>query len=153
MRLILIIFLISLLFACSNKNELDSIVEKNSDLKTFVDSLKTTSLIYKKCKECKLSGFDGKKIIGFTDRYPPNGNYDKKEIKIGGFEYDTYLILDSETNERINGHIYICYFNQKQKEKFINFSQYYANRIGHHKLLYRVNYVNNTVIIITKIQG
>jgi len=143
----LIVFLTSLLFTCSNKSELDSIVEKNSNLKPFVDSLKATAPIYKKCEQCKLSGLYEKKIIGFTDRYPPKGNYEKKEIEIGIFEYDTYTILDSITDKRTNGKIYICYFNEKQKEKFIEFLPFYANRITHYKQLFQAKYINNTVII------
>lgn len=136
-----------ILIACTNKSELDNIVKKNSDLKTFVDSLKTTSLIYTKCEECNLSGLEGEKIIGFTDRYPPKGHYDRKEINIGFFEYDTYAIFDSKTDKRRIGIMYICYFNQEQKEKFIDFSSYYSNRITHGKRSYRMEYINNTIII------
>lgn len=147
LTLLFIMFLILLLFACSNKSELDTILEKQPDLKTFVDSLKTTSMIYKKCKGCKLSGLNGKNLIGFTDRYPPKGNYDKKEIELGEFEYDTYIVMDSVNDKNTNRKIFVCYFNENQREKFIEFSPYYANRITHYKLLYQVENINNTVII------
>jgi len=153
MNKILFILLTAFLFACTNNNELDSIRKNNSNLNKFVDSLKTTSLTYKKCNTCNLNGLDGKKLNGFTDRYAPNGYYDKRETKLGEFEYDTYLILDSENDKRTNGHIYFCHFNQNQKESFLNFLPYYINRLRHHKLLYKVIEFNNTVIIITEIQG
>lgn len=147
MKKLLLLFSISLLFSCSKNNELNSIVEKNPDLKILVDSLKSTSQIYKKCEECKLSGLEEKKLIGFTDRYPPKGNYDKKEIEIGALKYDAYEILDSKNTKTVNGKLYICYFNQNQKEKFASFENYYRNRIGHYKQLCKVKYVNNTAMI------
>ena len=152
MKKILILFLIAFITACSNKSELDCIVEKNSDLEVFVDSLKNTAPFYKKCEECTLSGLDGNTLIGITDRYPPHGNFDKKEIEIGVFDYDTFLILNSETDEIASGEMYVCYFNQEQREKFADFSPYYANRIGHHKQLFHAKYVNNTVVIIIENQ-
>lgn len=81
MKKILILFIFTLLAGCSTKSELDRIIEKNADLKVFVDSLKTTSLTYKQCKECKLSGLDGKKIIGFTNDIHPKAIMTKKKLK------------------------------------------------------------------------
>jgi len=149
--LLVAIFLIVL--SCTTKSELDNILEKDSHLKTFVDSLKTTSLIYKNCTNCNLSGLEENKIIGFTDRYPPKGNYYKKEIDIGLFEYDSYLIYDSENDERTNGKLYICYFNQQQKELFNNFLPFYSNHIAHYKQLLKIIQVNNTIIISIEYQG
>lgn len=147
MKITLIIFLTIFLSACSNKSDIDSISAKNPELKRFVDSLKNTSLIYKKCKECKINGLEGKQFIGFTDRYPPKGNYDKKEVEIGDFEYDSYQIFEPENTERAKGKLYLCYFNQIQREKFIDFAKYYENRIGHYKQLCSVKYFNNVTII------
>ena len=59
--LLIAIFLIAL--SCTTKSELDNILEKDSNLKTFVDSLKTMSLIYNNCTNCNLRGLEGNKII------------------------------------------------------------------------------------------
>ena len=147
MKVTLIFILTNLLFSCSQKTELEYVVEKTPELSVFIDSLKTTAFIYKKCEACNLIGLTEHKLIGYTDRYPPKGYYDKKEIKMGLFEYDTYLILDSENDERINGKIYFCYFNKEQKLKFENFNHYYENLIKHGKSDPSVRYVGNIAII------
>jgi len=168
MNKILTILLTLTLLSCSNNNKENTIIQESSDLskselkiiaqkkpllKKFIDSLKTTSLTYKECKNCNLNGLNEKTLIGFTDRYPPKGLYDRKEIKIGDFDYDSYEVLDSINDERTNGHIYFCYFNKKQKEQFLDFSPYYINKLQHNKLMYELIYIDTTVIIITKIQG
>lgn len=134
-------------WGCSNKNDLDALAERNPDLKIFVDSLETTSQAYKKCEECNLNGLEGKKLIGFTDRYPPYGHYDKKEIDIGDFDCDVYLISGKEDDNRQTGKMYICFFNREQKQKFKDFSRYFHNRVAHYKQFCEIQYINNTVII------
>ena len=147
------IFFISLLLSCSQKTELDFVVEKNPELKFFVENLKSEPNFYKKCENCNLIGLTDEKLIGYTDRYPPKGHYDKKEIKIGVFEYDAYLILDSENDERTNGKIYFCYFSKEQKIKFENFIHYYENLIMHGKSTPSVKYIKNITIITIKNEG
>jgi len=143
----LLIFLyIILLFGCSDKSELDSLAEKKTELSLLINELKATSYTYKRCDECKLSGFDEDIVVGFTDRYPPEGRYDRMEIEIGIFEYDVYHIFNSEYDQSI-GEIYFCYFDQKQKTQFKDFWHYYRNRIAHGKRLSSIKYVNNTALI------
>jgi hypothetical protein len=142
MKIIGLVFFTFFLFACANKNEIDLITEQN-----LGEVLNNSALAYKKCKDCKLSGLEGQQLIGFSDRYPPKGNYDKKEIEIGTFEYDAYQIFDPKNEQTIKGQLVVCYFNQEQKEKFVNFSKYYVNRIMHFKQLCDVKYLKNTVII------
>lgn len=153
MKRTVIVFLTILLFSCSQKTELDFVVEKNPELQVFIDSLNSTPFIYKKCKECNLIGLSEQKLIGYTDRYPPKGHYDKKEIKIGLFEYDTYSILDSENDERANGKVYFCYFSKEQKTKFEDFFHYYENFIMHGKSRANVKFIENIAIITVEYGG
>ena len=144
---ILLFLLFLFFFACTSKNDFSKSLERNPELSTVVDSLKTTKFIYKYCATCSLSGLKGKQLIGYFERQPPTGDYYKKEVDIGEFKFEAYLILDSKTDERTNGYLYICHFNQEQKEKFLAFSPFYHNRIAHYKQLINVDYVGNTVII------
>lgn len=153
--LVLLVFILAVttaLFACSKGSDLDTVVKKDAALTTYIENLKTTSMVYKSCADCRLSGYDGVDLIGYTDRYPPKGHYDRKVIRMGTFKYDAFLVSDSLSNER-DGYLYVCYFTKAQKEKFTDFWSYYLNRIQHGKQLAKVNYINNTAIIIIENQG
>lgn len=150
MRLILFIFLTQLLFACSDKNEFDSLIGRSAELDFFINNLKTTSLTYKKCDKCN-SLHEGK-IIGHTDRYPPKGNYDRMEINIGIFELDAYQIFKPKFDGPV-GLIYFFHLDHGQKKQFMKFWPYYSNRIRHGKSLPSITYVNDTAIITIEYGG
>lgn len=80
MRIINLVILIIPLISCQQRSGLDYVAEKNSELKEYIDSLNSTPFIYKKCEECGFTGLSGDKLIGYADRYSPDGLYDKKEL-------------------------------------------------------------------------
>ncbi|MEZ4979945.1 MAG: hypothetical protein R2772_11720 [Chitinophagales bacterium] len=58
------------MLACSKNKCLDKLVEKQADLETYVDSLKSTELVYQECTICRLDGLE-EYLKGISDRYPP----------------------------------------------------------------------------------
>lgn len=150
MRLIVLLILISSLLACSTKSDLDTIVQKHSELKTFVDSLKTSNRTFKKCSDCTITYLEGTKLTGFSERVPPKMDYYAREIELGDFKYDTFSITTDKKATQSTGKVFFCYFNPKQKAKFAEFFPLYANKISHYKEIPRVTYVNNIVIITIK---
>ena len=140
-------------------NELDSISQKHPFLTSYVNKLKNDTLVYKKCNTCNLPGLDNKKIIGYTDRVRPTGNYFRKDINIGGFKFDTYFVYEKKNYEkdneskRIYKRLYLCYFNKKQRKEFNQFSHYYKNMINHGKQLLDIEYLNNTTVITIQYAG
>ncbi len=141
--LISLTILLAVFMSCNNDSKLAHL--ESAELVMFVDSLKNNSYQYKLCEECTFSGLQGEQIVGFTQRYPPEGNYDKKEIEIGDFDYQAYTILDS--NDHKVGTMYVCYFNENQKELFLDFFEYYINRIKHYKQHIQLDFKQNTAVI------
>lgn len=142
---LLITFLLTLLTACSNTNDLNSLTEKQPSLSNYVSELNKTPYTYKTCEECHMQGLQGEELNGFTDRYPPHGHYDKKTLNIGSFDYDAYNIIDNDNKEI--GTLYFCYFDRKQHHQFVKFAPYYQNLIGHGKQSSRIKRIENTTII------
>ncbi|MFD2824519.1 hypothetical protein ACFS5M_12625 [Lacinutrix iliipiscaria] len=140
-------------------NELDIISQKHPFLKNYVNNLKNDTLVYSKCKACNLPGLNNKNIIGYTDRVRPTGNYFRKDIKIGDFEFDTFFVYEKKIYENDNEYkkvykwIYFCYFNEKQKKEFNQFSHYYDNMISHGKQLLDIDYINNIAVIKIQFAG
>ena len=143
----------------SLESELDDINQKYPFLTNYVNKIKSDTLVYKKCKTCNLPGLDNKNIIGYTDRVRPTGNYFRKDIKIGDFKFDTYFVYEKKIYKNNNEHnkvfkrIYFCYFDEKQKKKFNQFSHYYDNMISHGKQLLDIKFINNTAVITIQYAG
>ncbi len=168
MNYILISTLVLMIVSCKNekkndtlslKSELAYINQKPPFLTNYVNSIKSDTLIYKKCKTCNLPGLDNENIIGYTDRVRPTGNYFRNDIKIGGFKFDTYFVYkkkiyknDAEHN-KVFKLIYFCYFDEKQKKEFNQFSHYYDNMIRHGKRLLDIEFINNTAVITIQNAG
>jgi hypothetical protein len=112
-----------------------------------------------KCDECKLPGLDKNRIIGYTDRVRPTGNYYRKDLEIGSFEFDSFFVYEKsvyESNDaykNIYKRVYFCHFNDKQKKKFNDFSHYYDNMISHGKQTLDIQFINNTAVIIVQYAG
>lgn len=159
-------FILSLLFAsimpisCKCDSELDEISEKHSYLTDYVNSLKNDdTLVYIKCNKCGLPSLNNGNIIGYTDRVRPTGNYFRKDLKIGDFKSDVYFVYErkiyknDKENSNVYKSIYFCYFDEKQKEKFDQFSHYYDNMISHGKKIIDIQYINSTAVITIQSAG
>ncbi|MCB9255840.1 MAG: hypothetical protein H6579_01775 [Chitinophagales bacterium] len=147
MNRLILLFVLALLASCSGNKQLDALVVKNPDLNPYIDSLKTTSLLYKECENCALDGLEGTKLVGISDRYPPNGNFDHVEIELGTVEYASYQVYRSESEESSLQLIYFCFLNEEQKLKLESFTPFYLNRIAHFKQKCKIQFVGNTAVI------
>jgi len=145
--------------SCKHESSLDDISQKHPFLTNYVNNIKNDTLVYKKCKTCNLPGLIDKTIIGYTDRVRPTGNYFKKNIKIGDFKFDTYFVYEKKIyhndneNNRVYKTVYFCYFDEKQKKKFDQFSHYYVNMIHHGKQLIDIVFINSTAVITIQYAG
>ena len=143
----------------NNHIELDYINLKYPFLTSYVNKLKNDTLFYEKCSDCNLPGLDNENIMGYTDRVRPTGNYFRKDIKIGDFEFDTFFVYEKKNykkdneSERVYKRLYLCYFNEKQRKEFDQFSHYYENMINHGKQILDIEYLNNTTIITIQYAG
>lgn len=143
----------------TKKSELDIISQKHSYLKNYVNTIKNDTLVYTKCDECNLPGLDKNNIIGYTDRVRPTGNYYRKDLEIGNFEFNSFLVYEKsiykskDEYKRIYKWVYFCYFDESQKNMFNEFLRYYDNMISHGKQILGVEFVKNTAIINIQYAG
>lgn len=131
------------------QNPFEELVKNHPELKTEIDSLKATKWIFKKCDDCDLTGLNETILVGHSDRRPPKGEYYRKEVDLGKFNFETFEMYESEEKTNPNGQVYICYFDEKQKAKFKEFEPFYKNRITHTKQDYKSSEIGNTLIIYT----
>ena len=124
----MITILCLLINSCSEKSELDIISQKHPFLKSYVNNIKNDTLVYIKCGECNIPGLDNNNIIGYTDRVRPTWNYYRKDLEIGNFEFNSFLVYEKgiyESNDeykRIYKWVYFCHFNENQKNIFNDFT-------------------------------
>ncbi len=137
----------------TEKSELDIISQKHPFLKNYVNNIKNDTLVYTKCDECNLPGLDKNNIIGYTDRVRPTGNYYRKDLEIGNFEFNSFLVYEKRIYEsydeykRIYKWVYFCHFDENQKNMFNDFLHYYDNMISHGKQMLDVEFIENTAVI------
>jgi len=145
--------------ALTKKSELDIISQKHPFLKNYVNTIKKDTLVYTKCDECNLPGLDKNNIIGYTDRVRPTGNYYRKDLEIGNFEFNSFLVYEkriyesNDEHKRIYKRIYFCHFDENQKNMFNEFLHYYDNMIGHGKQMLDVTFIENTAVINIQYAG
>lgn len=143
----------------TKKSELDILSQKHPYLKNYVNTIKNDTLVYTKCNKCNLPGLDKNNIIGYTDRVRPTGNYYRKDLEIGDFEFNSFIVYEKKIYESSGKHkriykwVYFCYFDEKQRNMFNEFLHYYDNMISHGKRTLDVEFIENTAVINIQYAG
>ena len=153
MKYIAFIILSILAYSCAKKSDLDAVSQKHPFLTDYLNTIKSDTLVFKKCDPCNLPGLDNGNLMGYTDRVRPSGNFFRKDIEIGNFEFDSYSVYEKKVYDsnddfkNIYKRVYFCYFDEKQKKIFTQFLHYYRNLIMHGKESLAVKFINNTAVI------
>lgn len=151
-HLVLIVLSI-LVYACAKKSDLDAVSQKHPYLTDYITTIKSDTLVFEKCDPCSLLGLDNGSLMGYTNRVRPTGHFFRKDIEIGDFEFDSYVVYEkkgynsNDDAKHIYKRVYFCYFDEKQKKIFNQFLHYYRNLIMHGKQMLAVKFIHNTAVI------